>query len=241
MPYVVGERTRCHGRIFQKAQVAEANGTKVANLILAVDKGKDARGNRIIDFYDCAFWFASDVKLIVRYPEGHLIEIIDGTKECHSYKDKFGNFRERVKVTVYVWTSLEPLPNEDENAASNASANVQSKVQQKPSADNKVSTQAELTNKALSFKFSKGQYSGKTVEDVLKTDCTYIYNLCKNDRVNPEMRQMLKIAYNYWYYNYYQQEKAKQPPQKADRMIEGVARNNVKRIPANTPSSKLPY
>ena len=230
MPYLIGLSTSCKGRIYQAAQIAEANGNKVANLILAVEKGQDSDGNKLSDFIDCAFW-GRDAELIARYPEGHEINIICGKMNATAYIDKTDKPRVRYKLTVYVWQSLQSL-SKNEHEAQTASSSSGTKTQP---------NEEELAKQALSFKFSKGQYANKTVQEILDVDCRYIYDLCNNEKANPKLRNLLKVAYNHWYYTKYQKEKATtQVPQKTDYRIEGVKRNHIQSVSSNTPSSQLP-
>ena len=163
MSYLIGISTSYKGRIYQAPTITEANGSKVANCILAVENGQDHEGNKITDFIDCAFW-GRDAELIMRYPEGHEINIICGKLSASAYQDKADKLRVRYKVTVYVWQSCQPLSKEKSEPKQNQ--------QQAPSSEQKETSKSfnkeELIKQAVQFTFTKGEYAGKTVLEVLE-------------------------------------------------------------------------
>ena len=186
MSVLIGINVSCDGTIYQLPEQASANGSTVANLVLAVRINENDT-----EFVDCAFW-GKDAQLIMKYPVGHHIMIDLGKLSASAYADKENKPRYRLKINVLAWHSLQSIQSKDENKSVEQASNNASDI------SDSQKTHDEL-KAALNFKFSKGKFSGKTIAEILLFEPAYIYNLCTNDSLNTKLKRLCCISYNYWY------------------------------------------
>lgn len=229
---LTGLRLSVEGFIYEAPKQSTANDVIVANCVLATKSAEKT------EFIDCAFW-QKDAELIMRYPVGHRISIDCSRLAYHPYLDKNGKPQVRLKANVVLWHSVMPLETKNNSSHKEEQQSVQSSTQQNtsPSSSEENEKINEL-KKALNFKFSTGKHAGKKVAEVLQIDPLYIYNLCTENGVTPQLKHLLCIAYQYWYSK--TQQKQSKTPQNSGR-IDGVERNNVAHVPATTPDRDLPF
>ena len=90
------------GNLTQDAEVKEVKGKKAINFSVATnEKFKDASGNQVEKafYYNCTIWRDSNIKISEYLTKGTKV-FIEGTPDVDIYKDKQGEVKGSIKITV---------------------------------------------------------------------------------------------------------------------------------------------
>jgi single-strand DNA-binding protein len=90
------------GNLTSNAEVKDAAGKKAINFAVAVNLGyNDATGNKVEKtfYYNCTIWRDSNVRVAEYLTKGTLVRAM-GFPESEMYKDKKGEMKSAIKLTV---------------------------------------------------------------------------------------------------------------------------------------------